>query len=60
MNMPKTVVRETEKIDDAIRRFKRDVLRSGVLQDARKKEFYEKPSVKRKNKIREARAKRHK
>ncbi|MDR2828868.1 MAG: 30S ribosomal protein S21 [Acholeplasmatales bacterium] len=58
--MPKTVVRETEKIDDAIRRFKRDVLRSGVLQDARKKEFYEKPSVKRKNKIREARAKRHK
>lgn len=46
--MPKTVVREGEKIDDALRRFKRDVVRSGTLQEVRKREFYQKPSVTRK------------
>ncbi len=43
--MAKTVVRENESIEDALRRFKRDVSRAGTLQQARKKEYYEKPSV---------------
>jgi small subunit ribosomal protein S21 len=43
--MPKTVVRENENIEDALRRFKRDVSRSGTLAEARKRKHYLKPSV---------------
>jgi small subunit ribosomal protein S21 len=50
--MPKTVVREEENIDDALRRFKRDVSKSGNLAQARKKEYYVKPSVEKKNRKR--------
>ncbi|MGD9964735.1 MAG: 30S ribosomal protein S21 [Candidatus Izemoplasmatales bacterium] len=50
--MAKTVVRENETIEDALRRFKRDVSRSGNLAQARKKEYYEKPSVTKKLKQR--------
>ncbi len=49
--MAKTIVHENESIDDALRRFKRSVSRSGTLQEYRKREFYEKPSVKRKLKL---------
>ncbi len=53
--MPKTVVRENDTIEDALRRFKRDVSRSGVLAESRKREFYVKPSVNRKLKRQAAR-----
>lgn len=46
--MAKTVVRENESLEDALRRFKRDVSKSGTLAIARKKEYYVKPSVDRK------------
>ena len=46
--MSKTVVRKNESIDDALRRFKRSVSKSGTLREARKREYYEKPSVRRK------------
>ena len=46
--MPKTVVKENESIEDALRRFKRDVSRSGTLQEARKREHYLKPSIQKK------------
>ena len=55
--MPKTIVREKESIEDALRRFKRDVSKSGNLQEARKREFYVKPSVQRKDAIRAAKSK---
>ncbi len=42
--MPKTIVRENESIEDALKRFKRDVSRSGTLVEARKREHYLKPS----------------
>ena len=48
-------VRENESIDNALKRFKRDCARSGVLQEVRKREHYEKPSVKRKKKSEAAR-----
>ena len=51
--MAKTIVKENESIEDALRRFKRDVSRSGTLAQARKKEYYEKPSVQRKLKARQ-------
>jgi small subunit ribosomal protein S21 len=38
------VRRENESIDDALRRFKREVQKVGVLREARKHEHYEKPS----------------
>jgi len=53
--MPKTIVREKETLDDALRRFKRDVSRSGTLQEVRKREYYLKPSVSKKIKRQEAR-----
>ncbi|HOW37945.1 MAG TPA: 30S ribosomal protein S21 [Candidatus Izemoplasmatales bacterium] len=51
--MAKTVVRENESIEDALRRFKRDVSRAGTLAEARKREYYLKPSVSKKMKQRE-------
>ncbi len=48
--MAKTVVRNNESLEDALKRFKKDVSRSGTLAEARKREHYVKPSIARKNK----------
>ena len=53
--MAKTVVRDNESLDDALRRFKRQVSRTGTLQEARKREFYVKPGLNRKMKSEAAR-----
>ena len=53
--MPKVVVKENEQLDDALRRFKRQVSRNGTLAEARKREFYVKPCVRRKLKSEAAR-----
>ena len=58
--MSKTVVRKNESLDDALRRFKRSVSRNGTLREYRKREFYEKPSVKRKLKSEAARKRKNK
>ena len=42
-----TVVIENESLDDALRRFKRQVSRTGTLAEARKREFYVKTLLKR-------------
>ena len=42
-------------MDSAIRRFKRKCARDGIISDLRKREAYEKPSVKRKKKSEAAR-----
>ena len=42
--MPKTIVRENDTLDDALKRFKRDVSRAGTLVEARKRQHYMKPS----------------
>ena len=52
-------IRDDESIDNALRRFKRDCARSGVLQEVRKREHYEKPSVKRKKKSEAARKRKY-
>jgi len=46
---------KSESLDSALRRFKRQVQKNGVLRDARKHEHYEKPSVRRKKKSEAAR-----
>ena len=48
---------ENETLESALRRFKRQCARSGVLSEARKREHYEKPSVRRKKKSEAARRK---
>ena len=48
-------VGKTESLDSALRRFKRSCQKSGVLAEFRKREHYEKPSVKRKKKSEAAR-----
>ena len=39
---------KNESLDTALKRFKRSCARDGVLAEVRKREHYEKPSVKRK------------
>jgi len=41
-------VRDGEPFEKALRRFKRKVQDSGILDELRQKEFYEKPTTKRK------------
>ena len=48
-------VGENENLDSALRIFKRKCSRDGIVGDLRKKELYEKPSVKRKKKSEAAR-----
>lgn len=48
-------VGENETLESAMRRFKRKCSRDGIIGDLRKKEFYEKPSVKKKKKSEAAR-----
>lgn len=53
--MPEVKVRDGEQVEDAIRRFKRECERDGVLQEIRRREHYMSPAVKRKRKLAEAR-----
>ena len=53
-------VKENETLDSALRRFKRQCAKSGVLTELRKREHYEKPSVKRKKKAEAARKRKFK
>lgn len=48
-------VGENENLDSALRRFKRKCSRDGIISDLKKKEHYEKPSVKKKKKSEAAR-----
>ena len=51
---------ENESLDNALRRFKRQCSKAGVLPEIRKREHYEKPSVKRKKKSEAARKRKYK
>ncbi|MDK9709736.1 30S ribosomal protein S21 [Acidaminobacter sp.] len=47
----------TETIDSALRRFKKETSKAGVLAEVKKRKHYEKPSVQRKKKSEAARRK---
>ncbi|MGI5855013.1 MAG: 30S ribosomal protein S21 [Candidatus Merdivicinus sp.] len=53
-------VKDNESLDNALKRFKRSCAKSGVLAEVRKREHYEKPSVKRKKKSEAARKRKFK
>lgn len=55
--MSKVEIRNNESLDDALRRFKRQVSKTGTLQEARKREYYVKPGIRKKLKSEEARKK---
>lgn len=48
--MPTVRVRDNENFELSLRRFKRSCEKAGVLAELRNKEFYEKPTWKRKRK----------
>lgn len=58
--MSEIKVGDSESLESALKRFKRDCARSGVMGEARKRQHYEKPSVKRKKKSEEARRNKNK
>lgn len=52
-------VKDNESLDSALRRFKRSCAKSGIISEVRKREHYEKPSVRRKKKSEAARKRKY-
>jgi small subunit ribosomal protein S21 len=48
--MPGVKVRDGESFEGALKRFKKQCEKAGILSEIRKREHYEKPSVRRKKK----------
>ena len=46
----KAVIVKDDNVERALRKFKKQVLESGLLQELREREFYEKPTTERKRK----------
>ncbi|WMC19634.1 MAG: 30S ribosomal protein S21 [Enterobacteriaceae bacterium PC38] len=46
--MPKIKIKENESFEISLRRFKRVCEKNGILKELKKREFYEKPSIKKK------------
>lgn len=55
--MPGIVIRDGESFESAVRRFKKQCEKAGIMADIRKNECYEKPSIKKKKKSAQARKK---
>jgi small subunit ribosomal protein S21 len=53
--MPGIVIREGDSFEAALKKFKKQCEKAGILSEVRKREAYEKPSVKRKKKAAAAR-----
>ncbi len=48
--MPGIFIREGESFEGAMRRFKKQCEKAGILSEVRKREHYEKPSIRKKRK----------
>ncbi len=59
VEMSNVIVKENETLDSALRRFKRSCAKAGIQQEIRKREHYEKPSVRRKKKSEAARKRKY-
>lgn len=57
--MAQVQVRQNESLDQALRRFKKQLQQSGILKEAREHEHYEKPSDKRRKAEAASRRKRY-
>lgn len=49
--MPIVIIRDGESFESALKRFKKQCEKTGILSEIKKREHFEKPSVKRKKKI---------
>jgi small subunit ribosomal protein S21 len=58
--MSEIKLKENESLDNALKRFKRQCAKSGVMSELRKREHYDKPSVRRKKKSEAARKRKFK
>ena len=56
--MPEVRVGENESIESALKRFKKKIQKAGILSEIKRRETYEKPSIKRKRKSEAARKRR--
>jgi len=56
--MPEVRVRDNENIESALKRFKKKIQKAGILSEIKRRETYEKPSIKRKRKSEAARKRR--
>ena len=57
--MSEIIVKENESLDSALRRFKRSCAKAGIIGEIRKREHYDKPSVRRKKKSEAARKRKY-
>lgn len=57
-NLAEVRVNEGENIENALKRFKKKIQKAGILSEIKRRERYEKPSVKRKRKSEAARKRR--
>ncbi len=55
--MPSVRVRESDSFENALKRFKKQCEKEGILSEIKKREHYDKPSVKKKKKAIAARKK---
>jgi len=58
--MSEIKLKDNESLDNALRRFKRSCAKDGILSEVRKREHYDKPSVRRKKKSEAARKRKFK
>ncbi len=56
--MSEVRIDDGESLESALRRFKKKVQKAGILTEVRRREHYEKPSVKKKRKMAQARKRR--
>jgi len=56
--LPKVILRRNETVDRALRRLKKKMDKEGIMKQLKQHRHYEKPSQKRRRKIKSARSKR--
>jgi len=57
--MSEVRIKDNESLESALRRFKRNLAKAGTMGEVRKREHYDKPSVKRKKKSEAARKRKY-
>lgn len=53
--MPKVILKENESLDKALRRLKKKIEREGILKTLKARKHYEKPSERRRRRLRQSR-----
>jgi small subunit ribosomal protein S21 len=57
--MSEVRLKENESLENALRRFKKNCVKAGIMGEVRKREHYDKPSVRRKKKSEAARKRKY-